>query len=60
MVHLYITLTGVSVRFSPYVGVRKRTPPQGSVSHLNRALHLLEYGHQPSEDGAFLRLLLRG
>jgi len=21
----------VSVRFSPYVGVRKRTPPQGSV-----------------------------
>ena len=26
---------------------------------LNRALHLPECGHQPSEDEAFLRLLLR-
>ena len=27
---------------------------------INKALHLPECGHQPSEDGAFLRLLLRG
>ena len=27
--------------------------------HLNRDLHLLECDDQPSEDGAFLRLLLR-
>ena len=59
-VHLYITSTGVSVRFSPYVGVRKRTPPQGSVSHLNRALHQPGCGYQPSEDGAFLLPLPHG
>ena len=31
-----------------------------SLHHLNRALHLPECGHQPSEDEVFLRPLLHG
>jgi len=38
-----------AVRFSPYVGVYKRTPQQGFVSHLSTALHLQGFCHLPSE-----------